>query len=123
MPIILNSRDLIVNNTKTEEYTVRQNIDEWKKCKLLGSYVDTETEIKNWKGKLFNAADQLKEIFMHRRLPYSTKVKAFNTYLTTIFLYNSELWTLTETMVKSICIPKESVEDLCMKREIPASNQ
>ena len=60
---------------------------------------------------------------MHRRLPYSTKVKAFNTYLTTIFLYNSELWTLTETMVKSICIPKESVEDLCMKREIPASNQ
>ena len=28
MPIILNSRDLIVNNTKTEEYTVRQNIDE-----------------------------------------------------------------------------------------------
>ena len=39
---------------------------------------------------------------MHRRLPYSTKVKAFNTYLTTIFLHNSELQTLTETMVKSI---------------------
>ena len=83
-----------MNNTKTEEYTVRQNIDEWKKCKLLGSYVDTETDIKNRKGKLFNAADQLKEIFMHRRLPYSTKVKAFNTYLTTIFLYDFELWTL-----------------------------
>ena len=27
MPIILSSRDLIVNNTKTEEYTVRQNIE------------------------------------------------------------------------------------------------
>ena len=101
MPVILNPRDLIVNNTKTEEYTVRQNTNEWKKCKLLRSYVDTKTDIKNRKGKLFNAANQLKEIFMHRRLPYSTKVKAFNTYLTTIFLYNSELWTLTETMVKS----------------------
>ena len=32
---------------------------------------------------------------MHRRLPYSTQVKAFNPYLTAIFLYNSE------TMVKS----------------------
>ena len=65
MPIILKSRNLIVNNTKTEQYTVRQNIDEWKKCKLLGSYVDTETDIKNRKGKLINAADQLKGIFMH----------------------------------------------------------
>ena len=62
MPITLNSRDLIVNNTKTGEYTVRQNINEWKKCKLLESYLDTETDIKNRKGKLFNAADQLKEI-------------------------------------------------------------
>ena len=33
---------------------------------------------------------------MHRRLPYSTQVKAFNTYLTAIFLYNFEI------MVKSI---------------------
>ena len=39
---------------------------------------------------------------MHRHLPYSTKVKAFNTYLTTIFFCNSEMWTFTETMVKSI---------------------
>ena len=50
VPIILNSRDVIVNNTKTEEHTVRQIIGEWKKCKLVGSYVDTETDIKNWKG-------------------------------------------------------------------------
>ena len=46
---------------------------------------------------------------MHRRLPYSTKVKAFNTYLATIFLCNSELWTLTETMVKSIDVFQRKV--------------
>ena len=39
---------------------------------------------------------------MHWRPPYSTKVKVFSTYLTTIFLYNSELWTFPETMVKCI---------------------
>ena len=43
-----------------------------KKCKLLESYVDTKTGIKDRKWKLFNAADQLKEMFMRQRLPYST---------------------------------------------------
>ena len=108
MPIILNSRDLIVNNTKTEEYTARQNTDEWKKYKLLGSYVGTETDIKNRKEKLFNAADQLKEMFMQRLLPYSTKVKAFNTYLTRIFItlnfgHLLKLWSRVSMHSKGKC--------------------
>ena len=102
LPSILNDRDLILNSTKTEEYTISSKCTEWKKCKLLGSFIDTITDIRSRKAKLMNAASQLTDIFYHKRLPYSTKIKAFNAYLSPIFLYNSELWTLTETLTKSI---------------------
>ena len=102
LPNILKSRNLLVNKTKTEQYTVQSNDDGSKKCKLLGSYLDTDTDIKNRKSKFFNAAEQLKDIFFHPRLPHSTKAGAFNTYLSSIFLYNSKLWTLTETALRNI---------------------
>lgn len=102
LPTILSDRGLTLNQTKTEENKISRKNDEWKKCKFLGSYIDTENYIKNRKVMLLNAADQLSDIFKNNRLPISIKLKTFDTYLSTIFLYNSELWSLTETMNNKI---------------------
>ena len=102
LPSVLKERNLILNETKTEQYTISTSDHGWKKCKLLGSYLDTEIDIKNRKILLYNAANQLTDIFKNNRLPISTKQKTFNAYLSTIFLYNSEIWTLTEGQKESI---------------------
>ena len=102
LPICLEKRDLILNKSKTEEFRVSKNHDGWKKCKFLGSYIDTETDINNRKRLLLNAADQLKYIFQNKHLPMRVKIKAFNVYLESIFLYNSELWTTTHTLNNKI---------------------
>ena len=42
--------DLIMNEEKTEEFTIKRNGEEtWKKCKLLGTLLDTEEDIKRRK--------------------------------------------------------------------------
>ena len=46
----LKKRGLKINKTKTEEYTVTKNgPEEWKKCKILGSLLDTNKDIKRRK--------------------------------------------------------------------------
>ena len=96
IPPILEERGLKINMSKTEEYTVKyKNEDEWKDAKILGSKLNTEADIANRKSLTLNALTNLKGIFHHKRLSIKTKVRAFEAYITPVFLYNSELWTLT----------------------------
>ena len=45
-PSKLSLWDLIMNEEKTEEFTIKRNGEEkWKKCKLLGTLLDTEEDI------------------------------------------------------------------------------
>ena len=93
----------MINTSKTEEYTVKyKNEDEWKNAKILGSKLNTEADIANRKSLSLNALTNLKEIFQNKRLSTRTKVRAFEAYITPIFLYNSELWTLTKTLENQI---------------------
>lgn len=49
LPPNLKSRNLIVNESKTEKYKIVQNGDEaWKKRKMLASLLETENDI-DWK--------------------------------------------------------------------------
>ena len=61
LPIKLAKRDLTINETKTENYIIcRQNCDNaWKECKLLGSLLDTELDIKRRKELAVDAAKKL----------------------------------------------------------------
>ena len=85
IPNILSERGLKINDTKTEEYKITNNENKWKKCKLLGSYIDTEADISNRKGMFLSAAKQLLHILNHKRLPISVKIKTFNVYLSLYF--------------------------------------
>ena len=98
LPNILKESNLILNKKKTEEYTINTKNHEWKKCKFLGSYIDTEKDITNRKVKAIDTANDLQHIFNNNKLSMQTKIKALNIYVKPVFMYNSELWTLTKTL-------------------------
>ena len=88
--------------SEIEEYTINSKAEEENNCKFLCRFIDTKTLMKNRKEKLLNIEDNLKETFYHNRVPYTTQVKVFHTYLSTNFLYNFELLTFTELLIEGI---------------------
>ena len=102
VPRKLEKRNLKINNTKTEEYEVTRNGDDcWKDCKLLGSLLGTDNDIKRRKGLAVAVINNKRDIF-YSKLDIHTKVRVFNCYVGSVFLYNSELWGLTATKLKAI---------------------
>ena len=75
---------------------------DWKKCKLLGSLLDTESDIGRRKGLTLSSLQAYQFIFNSKRIGIDLKIRTFNVYSASIFLYNSELWTLTDTQEKEI---------------------
>ena len=105
LPDQLKKRDLLINESKTEEYTITKNNkcdNKWKKCKLLGSLLDTTEDMKRRKGLALAAITSLKHIFNNNRISISIKMRTFNAYITPVYLYNSELWCQTKTQKNSI---------------------
>ena len=99
----LKERGLKINEAKTEEYLVKKNgPEDWKKCKILGSLIDTNEDIKRRKQLTNNAMKKLEHIFDNNNLNIQMKIRVFRACAESIFLYNSELWTLTKTAEKKI---------------------
>ena len=98
LPSKLSSWDLIMNEEKTEEFTIKRNGEEtWKKCKLLGMLLDTEEDVKRRKVLAMNVVNSMKEIFF-RDISIEVKVRSFNCYASSVFLYNCETCQLTKTL-------------------------
>ena len=105
IPPMLAEGQLIINNKKTEEYFISMDSgEEWKKCKLLGSYIDTQKDINRRRGLTIDAFTSLKHIFQSRKVSKVIKLRVFKAYIEPIYLYNSKLWTLTKSMEESIDI-------------------
>lgn len=103
LPKTLNERNLKCNEDKTEEYEIKRNGNEdWKKCKMLGSLLDTQEDIKRRKGLAINALRIMKHTFASKKLSLKTKSRIFDAYISSIFLYNSEIWTVTKTDEQAI---------------------
>ena len=102
VPPKLKGRNLIINEEKTEEYIISKHHNEWKDCKLLGSKLDTIKDIERRKCLTINTMKQLKSLFQNNRLSEEMKLRTFQAYVNSIFLYNSELWTMTEKTTHSI---------------------
>ncbi len=101
-PVTLCSTGLNVNNEKTERYTINKASGNWRKCKLLGTMLDTNEDIKRRKILAINAANNLGRFFDNSNLTIKTKLRLVQTYIEPIFLYNAETWTLTKTNEQSI---------------------
>jgi len=97
VPSKLKDRNLIVNNSKTEEYEVhREGSDDWHKCKYLGSHLHTKSDIKRRKILAQSAYNKLKDAFESKKVSVATKNRLLTSHVQSIFLYNSELWTITQ---------------------------
>ena len=74
----------------------------WAICKLLGTKLGTETYIKNRKGLVISVMKELYYIFKSKFISNKLNIREFETYISSIFLYYSETWSLSETLNKKI---------------------
>ena len=66
-----------MNEEKTEEFTIKRNVEEtWKKCKLLGTLLDTEGGVKSRKVLGMNVVNSMKEIFFGD-ISIEVKIRSF----------------------------------------------
>ena len=95
-PDKIKERNLNVNRGKTEKYAINREVTDngpWKKCKYLGSLLDTNEDIKRRKGLAISAYNKLEHIFKSN-INLKIKIRTLNAFVASIFLYNSELWTI-----------------------------
>ena len=110
IPIKLKERNLFVNTEKTEKYNIKRNgNEEWKKCKYLGTILDSEKDIKRRKGLAIDSFNKLKHVLQSKKVNIKTKTRIFNTFVSSIFLYNCELWTVTKHLENKIDIIQRSL--------------
>ena len=64
---------------------------------MLGSLLDTQEDIKRRKVLAMDAIKTQKKAFTSKKLSVKTKSKLFTSYIDSIFLYNSEIWTINKT--------------------------
>ena len=69
----------------------------WKDCKL-----DTQTDIQRRKGLNFTSLTTYTSIFKSKNASLQLKIRTFNAFCASIFLYNSEVWSLTSTQEHQI---------------------
>ena len=94
----LKSRNLLINKSKTEKYTITRNGNEtWRKCKLVGSLLSTEEDIKRRKSLANHAYCAYKTVFQSKKISQHIKIRLFQALVGSIFLYNSETWGLTKS--------------------------
>ena len=78
------------------------NNPDWKECKLLGSLLDTEKDFNRRKKLAIDAMKTSQYIFKSKLISTELKIRTFNAYVASIFLYNSETWTITKTQENQI---------------------
>ena len=99
----LAARNLMINKDKTEKYKIKKYGDEtWRKCNYLGTMLNTSEDIKRRERLSRGVMDKIKYISRDRRLDIDIKMRAFNAYTSSVFLYNSETWTVNKTTAYSL---------------------
>ena len=97
VPKILTNKNLIVNEDKTEEYIISRTSDpEWKKCKYLGSLSGNKEDINRRKQLACAAFNKNKKSLCSKEISLTVRLRIFQALITPIFLYNSEIWTLSK---------------------------
>ena len=103
MPETLLEQGLFINKSKTEKYHISRTSDtKWRSCKYLGSLLGTEEYIKRRKGLVCDTYNTLETILGSNQVSETVRLRIFKAYIESIFLYNSELWTLAKTLENTI---------------------
>ena len=75
---------------------------DWRECKLLGSKLDTKKDICRRKILTIESMKNDENVYKSKYASISSKVRTFNVFAGSVFLYNSELWTITSSTSKMI---------------------
>ena len=103
VPIHLSNSNFDVNREKTERFSISHNGDEkWKDTILLGSKLDTQSDIGRRKQLASAAWSKYKTLLTNKTLPLLLRVKYFDAFVSSIFLYQCGIWTLTAKLNKQI---------------------
>ena len=103
VPSMLCEEGLYVSKSKTGKYHISKCSDtKWKFCKYIGSLIGNEEDIKRSKGLTHDNHHALESILKSKLVSQSVRIRIFRAYIESIFLYNSELWTLINTLERSI---------------------
>lgn len=92
---LLIERNLFINKSKSEEYVITTTTNtDWHNCRYVGSILDTEKDIKRRKRLAMFPFNNLRPIIGDKKLSVHIKIRIMNALVNTVFLYNSELWTI-----------------------------
>ena len=109
-PNVLEKKNLQANDSKTEEHLVKRGGDDnWKKCKYLGSLLDTEADINRRKILAIDAYTKLKHIFENKKVSLPVKIRIFRSHVESIFMYNCELWIITKNTERIIDVLQRNI--------------
>ena len=97
-----NNKEIWSEHDWITNYEPENTEPDWRKCKLLGSMLDTQVDINRRKLLTIDSMKSFQDIYKSKRISTALKVRTFNAYSASVFLYNSELWTLTDTLEKKI---------------------
>ena len=82
----------------------REGNDQWKKCKYLGTMLDTIKDIKRRKMVMNDVINKVNHMAKDRQLNTDNKVRVLDAYAVSVFLYYSETLTVTRSTSDSIDI-------------------
>ena len=91
--------DWLVNYTPPAP---KDTTPDWTKCKLLGSLLETEADINRRKSLAITSLNTHNNIFKSKDIGNEMKIRTFNVYVSSVFLFNSELWATNESLNKKI---------------------
>ena len=75
---------------------------DWRKCKLLGSLLGTEEDFIRRKQLTLNAMKKYENIFKSKHIGNKMKIRTFQMYIASVFLYNTEIWSVNKTLNEKI---------------------
>ncbi len=81
---------------------VKDDTPDWKECKLLGSKIDAKEDIKRRKILILASMKSMKVIYKSKQISLQMKIRNFEAFSRSVFLYNYELWTLTSKREEQI---------------------
>ena len=81
---------------------IKDKIPNWRNCKLLGSKLDSLKDFQRRRALTIDSMREMDYVYRSKLLRTQMKIRTFNAFASSVFLYNSELWTLTATIEKQI---------------------
>ena len=99
VPLHLKEHGLTENEEKREKFSISHDSDDtWKNTILLGSKLDTESDINRRKGLASAAWNKNSTLLKNKTLPLLLRVRYFEAFISSIFLYQCGTWTLTDKL-------------------------